>query len=115
MNKNLIKLLSDTAVKNYNQGFTDGQIIMRDVFTLALYDVFADTKIDIGKLTEEDWIKIEDRANDYVDDVVKHISEGEPELGFEHICLGMRRVRDEEYCKQLDKVYDKVLYHFNEH
>ena len=54
MNKNLIKLLSDTAVKNYNQGFTGGQIIMRDVFTLALYDVFADTKIDIGKLTEDD-------------------------------------------------------------
>lgn len=115
MNKSLLKMMKDVSLRNYNQGFADGQIIMRDVFTLALYDTFADANIDFGKLTDEDWVNVESRANEYVDDVVKHIEEGEPELGFEHICLGMRRVRSEEYCKKLDKVYDNVLYHFNEH
>ena len=48
----------------------------------------------------------------YLENILKYINEGEPEMGFEKIVEGMRRARP-EIAPQIEERYKKVLYNFN--
>ena len=100
------KGIVSTYRNGYNQGLCDGQVIMADVTFIALNDEFG-----FGNTVPERWDRLQDRANQYLESIVKYINEGEPEMGFEKIVEGMRRARP-EIAPQIEERYKKVLYNF---
>ena len=55
---------------------------------------------------------MQDRANYYLEQIIKNINEGEPEMGFEKIVEGMYRARP-DIAPTIEERYKKVLYNFN--
>lgn len=90
----------------YSQGLCDGQVIMADIMTIALNDEFG-----FGNTNPEKWKQLEDRANYYLEYMVRQIHEGEPEMGFEKIIEGMKRARP-DIAPIIEERYKKVLYNF---
>ena len=101
------KGIVSTYQSGYNQGLCDGQIIMADIIFIALNDEFG-----FGNTNPKRWDILQDRANYYVETVVKNIKEGEPEFGFEKIVEAMYRARP-DVAPQIEERYRKVLYNFN--
>lgn len=100
------KGIISTWRSGYNEGLCDGQHIMADIYAVALYDEFG-----FGNTNPEKWQKLEDRANYYVENIVKYIHEGEPEMGFEKIVEGIHRARP-NIAPRIEERYKKVLYNF---
>ena len=100
------KGLIEAYQSRYREGLCDGQTIMADVIFIALHDEFG-----FGNTNPEKWQKLEDRANYYVENIVKYIHEGEPEMGFEKIVEGIHRARP-NIAPLIEERYKKVLYNF---
>lgn len=100
------KGILNTWQNGYSQGICDGQVIMADIMTIALHDEFG-----FGNSNPEKWEILQDRANYYLEQIIKNINEGEPEMGFEKIVEGMKRARP-EMVPEIEKRYQKVLYNF---
>ena len=100
------KGIVSTWQSGYNQGLCDGQQIMADILFIALNDVSG-----YGNSKPEKWQELEDQANWYLEKLVKHTNEGDPEMGFEKIVEGMRRARP-DIAPQIEERYKKVLYNF---
>ena len=100
------KGIVSTWQSGYNQGLCDGQYIMADIYAIALNDEFG-----FGNSNPQRWERLQDRANEYLENIVKYIAEGEPEMGFEKIVEGMRRARP-DIAPQIEERYKKVLYNF---
>ena len=101
------KGIVSTWQSGYNQGLCDGQVIMADIYTISLHDEFG-----FGNSNPEKWKMLEDRANYYIEQIIKNINEGEPEMGFEKIVEGMYRARP-DIAPTIEERYKKVLYNFN--
>lgn len=101
------KGIVSTYRNGYNQGLCDGQVIMADIYTISLHDEFG-----FGNSNPEKWKKLQDRANYYLEQIIKNINEGEPEMGFEKIVEGMYRARP-DIAPTIEERYKKVLYNFN--
>ena len=82
------KGIMDTYYNGYNQGLCDGQVIMADIIFIALNEEFG-----FGNSNPKRWEILQDRANYYIEKMLKYINEGEPEMGFEKIVEGMYRAR----------------------
>ena len=100
------KGIVNTWQSGYNQGLCDGQVIMADSIFVALHDTRG-----FGNSNPELWKELEERANYYLENVIKYINEGEPEMGFEKIVEGMYRARP-DIAPQIEDRYKKVLYNF---
>lgn len=100
------KGIVSTYHNGYNQGLCDGQMIMADIIFIALHDEFG-----FGNSNPEKWEKLQDRANYYVEQIIKNINEGEPEMGFEKIVESMYRARP-DIAPTIEERYKKVLYNF---
>ena len=100
------KGIVSTYRNGYNQGLCDGQVIMADIMFISLNDEFG-----FGNSSPERWERLQDRANYYLEQIIKNINEGEPEMGFEKIVEGMYRVRP-DIAPQIEERYKKVLYNF---
>ena len=100
------KGLVSTWQSGYNQGLCDGQVIMADIIFIALHDEFR-----FGNTNPEKWDKLQDRANEYLENVIKYIKCDEHEMGFEKIVEGMYRARP-DIAPQIEERYKKVLYNF---
>ena len=79
---------------------------MQDTLFIALHDVFG-----FGNSNLEKWKILEDRANYYLEQIIKNINDGEPEMGFEKIVEGMYRARP-DIAPTIEERYKKVLYNF---
>lgn len=101
------KGIVSTWQQGYNQGLCDGQMIMADAMFVSLNDEFG-----FGNTAPEKWEQLQDRANYYLEYIVKCINDGEPEMGFEKIVEGMHRARP-DIAPQIEERYKKVLYNFN--
>ena len=100
------KGIVSTYQNGYNQGLCDGQVIMADVIFIALNDEFG-----FGNIAPEKWKTLEDRANYYLEYIVRNIHEGTPEMGFEKIVEGMYRARP-DIAPIIEERYKKVLFNF---
>ena len=101
------KGIVSTWQSGYNQGLCDGQVIMADIIFIALHDEFG-----FGNTNPEKWERLQDRANEYLEKILKYIAEGEPEMGFEKIVEGIKRARP-DIVPQIEERYKKVLYNFS--
>ena len=79
---------------------------MADIIFIALHDEFG-----FGNTNPEKWEQLQDRANWYLEYLVKNINEGDPEMGFEKIVEGMYRARP-DIAPEVEERYKKVLYNF---
>ena len=102
------KGIISTYHNGYNQGLCDGQVIMADIMTVSLNDEFG-----FGNTNPEKWEKLQERANYYLEYLLKQIAEGEPEMGFEKIVEGIKRARP-DIAPEIEERYKKVLYNFKE-
>lgn len=100
------KGIVSTWQSGYNQGLCDGQYIMSDIIFIALHDEFG-----FGNSNPEKWGILQDRANYYLEQIIKNINDGEPEMGFEKIVEGMYRARP-DIAPTIEERYKKVLYNF---
>jgi hypothetical protein len=100
------KGIMDTYYNGYNQGLCDGQVIMADIIFIALNEEFG-----FGNTNPEKWERLQTQANWYLEKILKHISDGDPEMGFEKIVEGMKRARP-NIAPQIEERYKKVLYNF---
>ena len=101
------KGIVSTWQSGYNQGLCDGQVIMADIMFISLHDEFG-----FGNSSPEKWEQLQNRANYYLEQIIKNINEGEPEMGFEKIVEGINRARP-DIAPQIEERYKKVLYNFN--
>lgn len=100
------KGIVSTWQSGYNQGLCDGQVIMADILFIALNDEFG-----FGNTDPNRWERLQNQANWYLEKVVQHIKDGDPEMGFEKIVEGMKRARP-DIAPQIEERYKKVLYNF---
>ena len=73
---------------------------------ISLHDEFG-----FGNSSPEKWEQLQNRANYYLEQIIKNINEGEPEMGFEKIVEGISRARP-DIAPQIEERYKKVLYNF---
>ena len=79
---------------------------MADILFISLHDEFG-----FGNSNPEKWERLENQANWYLEKILQHINDGDPEMGFEKIVESMCRARP-DIAPEIEERYKKVLYNF---
>ena len=104
MKNNLSKQLNSTWHKGFDEGLWSGEMLMIDICSVALYNLYG-----FGKSNPEKWDKLGAEIQRINDELMKN-SGDEVSLGFEQLINALVKIFGEDKRKEIESKYRKLIY-----
>ena len=104
MKNNLSKQLNSTWHKGFNEGLWSGEMLMIDICSVALYNLYG-----FGKSNPEKWDKLGAEIQRIQNELMKN-SGDEVSYGFEQLINALVKIFGEDKRKEIESKYRKLIY-----
>lgn len=104
MKANYAKQITAFQKAAYERGLWDGEAIMIDVVSVALYNCFG-----FGKQSPDKWDKLAAEIQ-RINDELMHPEAEEVSLGFEHMVAALVKIFGEDRREEIEKKYRNLLF-----
>lgn len=103
-NNNYAKQLTATYQKGFEEGLWNGEMLMIDIYSVALYNCDGYGKTNHGK-----WDRLGAEIQ-RINDELMSSDKDEVEIGFEHLINALAKIFGEDRRKEFEHKYRKLIY-----
>lgn len=104
MAKQYAKQLTATYQKGFEEGLWNGEMLMIDICSVALYNCFG-----FGSTNPMKWDKLGAEIQ-RINDELMSSDKGEVEIGFEHLINALAKIFGEDRRKEFERKYRNLIY-----
>ncbi len=108
MNNKLSKQLTTAWHKGFEEGLWSGEMLMIDIYSVALYNCDGYGKTNHGK-----WDRLGAEIQ-RINDELMSSDKDEVEIGFEHLINALAKIFGEDRRKEFEHKYRKLIYQRSE-